>query len=158
MGIRLNRRPPNVTITNTKGGGVKLNSLMKLTHLDEKMVKNILSLYKIHNADVLCRDDITVDDFIDVVEGNRKYIKCLYVYNKIDTISLEEVDEIARRQHNVVISCQMKLNLEYLLEKMWEYLDLTRVYTKKKGMYPDFGDPLILTSDRNGSTVQSICD
>ncbi len=67
---------------------------MKLTHLDEKMVKNILSLYKIHNADVLCREDINVDDFIDVVEGNRKYLKCLYVYNKIDTISLEEVDEI----------------------------------------------------------------
>jgi hypothetical protein len=46
---------------------------------------------------VLFREDITVDDFIDVVEGNRKYLKCLYVYNKIDTISLEEVDEIARR-------------------------------------------------------------
>ena len=52
----------------------------------------------------------------------------------------------------------MKLNLDFLLEKMWEYLDLTRVFTKKKGMYPDFGDPIILTSDRNGNTVQSICD
>ena len=86
-------------------GGVKMNSLMRLTHLDEKMVKNILSLYKIHNADVLVREDITVDDFIDVVEGNRKYLKCLYVYNKIDTISLEEVDELARVKHNIVISC-----------------------------------------------------
>lgn len=82
-----------------------MNSLMRLTHLDEKMVKNILSLYKIHNADVLVREDITVDDFIDVVEGNRKYLKCLYVYNKIDTISIEEVDEIAHQKHNVVISC-----------------------------------------------------
>lgn len=52
-----------------------------------------------------------------------------------------------------MISCQMKLNLDFLLEKMWEYLDLTRVFTKKKGMYPDFGDPIILTSDRNGNTV-----
>lgn len=135
-----------------------MNSLMRLTHLDEKMVKNILSLYKIHNADVLVREDITVDDFIDVVEGNRKYLKCLYVYNKIDTISLEEVDELARVKHNIVISCQMKLNLDYLLLKMWEYLDLTRVYTKKKGMYPDFGDPIILTTERNGCTVNSICD
>lgn len=47
--------------------------------------------------DVLIRDDITVDDLIDVIEGNRKYVKCLYVFNKIDTISMEEVDEIARR-------------------------------------------------------------
>ncbi len=34
---------------------------------------------------------------IDVIEGNRKFVKCLYVYNKIDQVSLEEVDEIARK-------------------------------------------------------------
>ena len=34
---------------------------------------------------------------IDVIEGNRKFVKCLYVYNKIDQASLEEVDEIARK-------------------------------------------------------------
>ena len=150
VGIRLNKRQPNITLTMTKQGGVKLNSLMKLTHIDEKMVKQILGLYKIHNCDILCREDITVDDFIDVVEGNRKYIKCIYVYNKIDTISIEEVDEISRQQHNIVISCQMKLNLDALLAKMWEYLALVRVYTKKKGCFPDFSDPLILTHDRNG--------
>lgn len=40
--------------------------------------------------------NVTVDDMIDAIEGNRKYIRCLYVINKIDTISMEEVDEIAR--------------------------------------------------------------
>ena len=29
----------------------------------------ILSAYKIHNADVLIREDITVDDFIDALEA-----------------------------------------------------------------------------------------
>lgn len=62
--------------------------------------------YKMFNADVLVRDpDVTVDDLIDTIEGNRKYIRCLYVVNKIDTISIEEVDEIARRPDHVVISC-----------------------------------------------------
>ena len=57
----------------------------------------IMSEYKIHNADVLIRDpNVTVDDLIDAIEGNRKYIRCLYIINKIDTISMEEVDEIAR--------------------------------------------------------------
>lgn len=60
-----------------------------MSHLNEKAVKNILSEYKIHNADVLVHDDSTVDDLIDVIEGNRKYVNCLYCYNKIDTISLE---------------------------------------------------------------------
>lgn len=40
--------------------------------------------------------DVTVDDIIDSLEGNRKYLRCLYVYNKIDAISMEEVDNIAR--------------------------------------------------------------
>ncbi len=31
-----------------------------------------------------------------MAEGNRKYIKCLFVYNKIDVVSMEEVDAIAR--------------------------------------------------------------
>ena len=30
------------------------------------------------------------------LQGNRKYVKCLYVYNKIDVCSIEEVDAIAR--------------------------------------------------------------
>lgn len=115
MGIRLNKNPPQIAITPTKLGGVKLNSTKALTHLNEKVVKNILSEYKIHNADVLVHDDSTVDDFIDVVEGNRKYIKCLYCYNKIDTISMEEVNMIAEQPNTVVISCNMKLNFDGLL-------------------------------------------
>jgi ribosome-interacting GTPase 1 len=33
-----------------------------------------------------------------------------------------------------VISIHWNLNLDYLLEKLWEYLDLTRVYTKPRGI------------------------
>jgi len=50
------------------------------------MVYVILHDYKIHNAEVLVREDCTVDEFIDVILGNRKYIKCLYCYNKIDQV------------------------------------------------------------------------
>lgn len=85
-----------------------------------------------------------IDDLIDIIEGNRKFVKCLFVYNKIDQISLEEVDEIARKYYlnyifikkifrpdSVVISCNYNLNMEFLLEKIWEKLALVRVYTKK---------------------------
>lgn len=158
VGIRLNKKKPDVQITIQKTGGVKITSSFKLTKIDDKMVKNIFQEYKIHNADVLIRDDISVDELIDVIEGNRKYVKCLYVYNKIDVISLEEVDEIAHRKGHCVISCNMKLNLDYLLECIWEELDLVRVYTKKRGQPPDFGDPIILSTDRNGLSVKSVCD
>lgn len=41
------------------------------TELDGETVKSILAEYKIHNADVTLRSDVTADDLIDVVEGNR---------------------------------------------------------------------------------------
>ena len=33
---------------------------------------------------VLFREDATPEQLIDVIIGNRKYMSCLYVYNKID--------------------------------------------------------------------------
>ncbi|EAS01083.1 developmentally-regulated GTP-binding protein (macronuclear) [Tetrahymena thermophila SB210] len=155
VGIRLNQERPDITVTINKTGGVKLISTCQLTRIDEKQVKNIFSEYKIHNATILCRQDVTIDDIIDSIEGNRKYVRCLYVYNKIDTISIEEVDMIARQPNNVVISCHQKLNFDYLLEKIWENLGLVRIYTKRKGQPPDLGDPLILTHGRNGCTIKS---
>ena len=79
---------------------------------------------------------------------------CLYVYNKVDQISLEEVNRIARQPHSIVVSCNMKLNLDYLLETLWRYLAFIRVYTKKPGQPPDFEDCLIL---RRGVSVEHVC-
>ncbi len=70
------------------------------------------------------------------------FVSCVYVcvcvcmlqcYNKIDQISLEEVDRLARQPHSIVTSCEMGLNLDFLLELVWDYLALLRVYTKKRG-------------------------
>jgi hypothetical protein len=154
VGIRLNSRKPNIYFKVKKGGGISFNSTCKLTHLNEKLVYMILHDYKIHNAEVLVREDCTVDELIDVILGNRKYIKCLYCYNKIDQISLEEVDRLARQPNSVVCSCEMDLNMDYLVEKIWTTLDLLRVYTKRRGEYPDFEGGLIL---RNNSTIEHVC-
>jgi uncharacterized protein len=35
--------------------------------------------------------EISVDQLVDVVVGNRLYKPCLYLYNKIDTVTIEEV-------------------------------------------------------------------
>ena len=71
-----------------------------------------LARYKIHNCDVLFREDCDDVQLIDVIEGNRKYIKVVYVYNKIDQICLEDVDRLARKPNSVVIGVHMGLNLE----------------------------------------------
>ena len=63
---------------------------------------------------------------------SRKYIPCLYALNKIDEISMEELDILDRMPHYVPVSAHLEWNLDELVEKMWEYLDLIRVYTKPK--------------------------
>ncbi|KAF4379467.1 hypothetical protein G4B88_024915 [Cannabis sativa] len=134
-----------------KTGGISFNSTLTLTHVDEKLCYQILHEYKIHNAEVLFREDATVDDFIDVIEGNRKYMKCVYVYNKIDVIGIDDVDTLARQPNSV-------LNFDRLLAKMWEEMGLVRVYTKPQGQQPDFTDPVVLSSDRGGCTVEDFCN
>jgi uncharacterized protein len=42
------------------------------------------------NANIAFRCDATLDELIDVVEGNRVYIPALYVLNKIDAISVRQ--------------------------------------------------------------------
>ena len=100
----------------------------------KQLIFSVLKEYKIHNAEVVVKEDVRIDEFIDIIEGNRKYVKCLYAYNKIDVLTVEEVDELARRPNCLVISCNMNLNLDYLVAKMWEYLGLVRVYTKTQGL------------------------
>ena len=62
---------------------------MAQSELDLDIVKAILGEYRISNADVTLRHDATAEELIDVVEGNRIYIPCIYVLNKIDQISIE---------------------------------------------------------------------
>ncbi|XP_060172917.1 developmentally-regulated G-protein 1 isoform X2 [Lycium barbarum] len=158
VGLRLNKRPPQIYFKKKKTGGISFNSTMQLTHVDEKLCYQILHEYKIHNAEVLFREDATVDDFIDVIEGNRKYMKCIYVYNKIDVVGIDDVDRLSRQPNSIVISCNLKLNLDRLLARMWEAMGLVRVYTKPQGQQPDFTEPVVLSADRGGCTVEDFCN
>lgn len=157
VGMRLNRNPPNITFKKKKTGGLTITSLVPQSVVDDKMAQRILSEYRIHNADLVLKEDISVDDLIDVIEGNRRYIKCLYVYNKVDVCTIEEVDEIARRPNSIPVSCYQDLNMDGLLERIWSMMGLVRVYAKKTGNKPDFEDPIVLSDDRGGTTLKHFC-
>ena len=44
--------------------------------------------------------------------------------------------------------------MDSLVEQMWHHLDLIRVYTKRRGEFPDFEGGLIL---KRGSSVEDVC-
>ena len=56
---------------------------------------------------MLFREDCTIDQFIDLIEGNRKYVRCLYIYNKIDMGSIEDCRRICAQPDCMVLSCQV---------------------------------------------------
>ncbi|KAI0238316.1 hypothetical protein LSAT2_011009 [Lamellibrachia satsuma] len=156
FGIRLNKAPPNITFKKKDKGGINLTSVVTQSELDLDTVRTILSEYKIHNADISLRYDASTEDLIDVIEGNRVYVPCIYLLNKIDQISIEELDIIYKIPHCVPISAHHKWNFDDLLEKMWLYLQLVRIYTKPKGQLPDYDSPVVLKD--GASSVEDFCN
>jgi len=155
FGLRLNKSPPDITFRRKEKGGIHVNCVVAQSELDAELVKTICSEYKIHNADVILKQDCTADDLIDVIEGNRVYMPVLYLLNKIDKICIEELDIVTQIPHTVPISADLKWNMDELLETMWEYLNLTRIFTKPKGQLPDYSAPVVLHTERR--SVEDFC-
>ena len=156
FGIRLNQTPPNIVFKQKDKGGINITTQVQLTHLDKKTITGILKEYRIVSADVTLRCDATDEQLIDVIEGNRLYIPCIYVLNKIDQISVQELDILTRVPHCVPISSHHEWNIDELLDKAWEYLDLVRIYTKPRGQLPDYESPVVLK--RGLHSVEDFCN
>ncbi|KAK5778980.1 GTP-binding protein RBG1 PWA37_002216 [Arxiozyma heterogenica] len=157
VGIRLNKQPPDIIVKKKEKGGISITNTVPLTHLDADEIRAVMNEYRINSAEIAIRCDATVDDLIDVLEApTRRYIPAIYVLNKIDSLSLEELDLLYRIPNAVPISSGKEWNLDELLQVMWEKLNLVRVYTKPKGRVPDFTDPVVLRSDR--CTVRDFCN
>ena len=72
FGIRLNKKPPAITVRKKDKGGIAITNTVPLTNIDHDEIKAVLSEYRINNADVAIRQaGATADDLVDVIEGNR---------------------------------------------------------------------------------------
>lgn len=156
FGIRVNRQPPDISLIKKERGGISVSSTVPLTQMDHATVKTVLGEYRISNADVILRGDYSVDELIDVIEGNRVYLPCVYVLNKIDQISIEELDIVSRIPHNCPISAHHEWNLDGLLECIWDHLNFIRLYTKPKAQMPDYDEPVILKRDPQPSVEKFV--
>lgn len=169
-GLRLNKQPPNIYFKKKDKGGINITTTVTLTHLTNDLIKSMMSEYKIHNADITFRCDATEDEFLDVIgDINPIYVPCIYVLNKIDQISIEELEILSNIPNCCPISAHHDWNYDELLAmvrlmtvycfncfKMWEKLRLCRVYTKPKGQLPDYSSPVVLKSDRH--SVEDFCN
>lgn len=158
--IRFNRRRPDVVIHKRDRGGIEVRSTVPLTHLDEKYVREIAAEFKLVNANITIRQDLTPDELIDVFAGNRVYLKAILVLNKIDGLTKAEVGrrvETVRRQgwDLVAVSASQGRGIEELREAIFRKLRFIRVYLRPQGGETDFQDPLVV---KEGSDVGAVCD
>ncbi len=154
--VRVNQRKPDVKIKKTSRGGVKISTTLKLTNIDNATIKGVLQEFKINNADVLIREDVTVDKFIDAIEQNKIYIPSITVVNKVD-LATEEQRRIVKERTNadIFVSAETNYNIEELKEIIYKKLDFISIFLKEPGKEADLKIPLIVKRD---CTLRNICE
>ena len=153
-GIRINTKPPEISIRKASRGGITVNSTVEL-ELDDKLIKAVLAEYKIHNAEILIREHITLDGLIDAVLENRKYVHALTLLNKMDLIVPEQLRTLVERfPEAITISAADGTNIAALKERIYGKLAFIRIFMKPQGGSPDMENPLVIKQD---STVSDVC-
>ncbi|MBI2559405.1 GTP-binding protein [Candidatus Woesearchaeota archaeon] len=154
-GLRMNQKPPQVSISRKPRGGIDVGLTVKLTRLNEETIKSILKEFRLENCSIVIREDITDDQLIDVIEGNKKYVPAIVVLNKIDMIDAKELEKIkAIVKPDICVSAENKENTEELKELIFRKLDFIRIYCKEAGKKADMEVPLIM---RRGNTLRDVC-
>jgi small GTP-binding protein len=157
-GIRLNERPADVTLTKANRGGLTVNPTVKLTKLDAEMVADICREWGYLNGTVVVRQDITEDQLIDVLAGNRVFLRAFVVVNKIDLVSSDYVKQLQAKLPGwtlVPISAEKGVGLTRLKDEIYSTLRFMRVFLKPQGKEADMTDPMIVKQD---SDVGMVCD
>lgn len=154
-GIRINQRPPVVKIKKSVRGGLKISTTVKLTHINKKTIAAICREFNFVNADIVIRTNITDDELIDVLEGNRVYIPAAVIVNKVDLLDEESKKDVEKNlKPDLLISADKDKNLLGVKELIFEKLSLVRLYLKEIGKKADMDEPLIV---RKGITIRGVC-
>ncbi|QCC50179.1 OBG GTPase family GTP-binding protein [Halapricum salinum] len=159
--VRLDTKPPNVSIRKKHKDGISVNSSVDLD-LDEETVKSVLREHGYVNADVTVGEQVDLDRLIDGFMDNREYLPSIVTVNKADLIEPDykpTVDEDLR-EHGIdpddaiFISAVKEKGLDVLKERIYDELGLMRIYMDKPGRGVDYEEPLMLFE---GDTVGDAC-
>lgn len=139
VGIRINKRGPQVTINHKLKGGIKVIS----PSFDLQTAIEIAKEFRLTNAEIIIKGQVTLEDYIDALMGNRIYLPGLVVINKIDLLPENRLPE----QDGILISAEKGIGLDKLKENIWEKLSLMRIFLKPQGKEADLENPLILKGE-----------
>ncbi|MBR9692250.1 GTP-binding protein [Candidatus Woesearchaeota archaeon] len=154
-GVRINKEKPDVRITKKERGGIGVGATVKLTKIDKKTIEDIAREMKISNADILIRTDISADELIDVIEGNKKYTKSLTIITKKDLIDKEKLNKIKKETNaDVVVSAEKGEGIKELKKAIHDRLGLISIFLKEVNKPADMEEPLIMFKR---DTIKDVC-
>jgi small GTP-binding protein len=154
-GVRLNQRKPVVRIMKRMRGGLSIASTVPLQVSKETLLA-ILREFRIGNADVVIRSPVTVDQFIDCLEGNKAYIPSVTIINKIDMVDdATRKKLVAAIKPDLVVSAETNENMPKLKDLLYESLHFVRVYLKEINKKADMDVPLVLKAP---VTIRAVCE
>jgi ribosome-interacting GTPase 1 len=159
-GVRLDEQPPNIVVEKTSMGGISINAQVPIK-ASERLIKEIMRLYGLHNGRLIIREpNLTDDQLIDALNGNRIYVPSVVVLNKIDLVNPSFIQEVkskigSKNNNFVPVSADSGINIDVLKEVIYKRLEFIRIYMRPKGGETDYKEPLII---KNGATVQDVCN
>ncbi len=127
-GIRINKYPPEVKIEKKLKGGLLIKSNIK-QDLDRETVKEVAAEMGVKNAEIQIRQQVSLDELIDIFAKNRVYVPAISVLNKADTLPA-----IPTKVGIYTISAETGLGLEELKRIIWDKLNLVKIYLIDKPM------------------------
>jgi len=157
IGIRLNKKPPNIVIEKSTTGGIAIAQQVKLKKMSEKLMKDILNVYGYTSARVVIREDIDSEQLVDFLTGNKTYAKSITILNKIDLVDKKFLKKVSKKLKTefIPVSANSSDNIAELRDRIYDELQFIRIYLRPKGGETDYKEPLII---RNGNSVLDVCN
>ena len=157
-GMRLNQQKPQVFIDRTERGGVVVRSTLEQTNLTEEEIQAIIRSFGIVSANVTLRTDVTDDNIVDTLAGNRVYSDAVVVLNKIDLATKKDLkkanDMLPENWPILPVSAKTGEGIEEMKDFIFNNLHFMSIYLKPQGQEADLIEPLII---KDTSTVRNVC-
>ncbi len=159
--IRVNRRPKDINVYYTERGGLRVHCTTKQSHMTDEQIADIAKQFRINNAEIVVREDITVDDLVDHLTGNRVYIPAVAIINKVDLVGEEGYEPVRKWLEDeqgipaIPMVANKQLGVPEAKDFIYDNLNFIQVFLKPRGEEADMEEPLII---KDGSDVGMVCD
>jgi uncharacterized protein len=140
------------------GAALRIVLVGKLLDCNIKDVEEVLRDSRINDAIVRISGEVTLEDVEDAIYQTTMFKPTLIVANKLDVAGAEAKLRALERHVQgklpiISISCEQKRGLDKLGEKIFETVDIIRIYTKEPSKRDPSVKPFTL---KRGATVQDL--